>query len=96
MGASISFWTNLVITCADGTLLPVPSSDLPVLLVVGKSDPTSNQNALKMNEKLIPQIQIELIEGVGHWVMVQSKDFITERVIRFLQNAKLGGVQTKL
>ena len=79
-----------------GTLLPVPSPDLPVLLIVGKEDPTSNQAALGMNKMLIPQIQIEVLEGVGHWVMVQSKDLIIEGVARFLQGAGLNSVQTKL
>ena len=79
-----------------GALLPVPASDLPVLLIVGKEDPTSNQQALGLSKMLIPQIQIEVIDGVGHWVMVQSKDFITETVARFLQNAKLNSMHTKL
>lgn len=92
----LPIWTHLEIASADGALLPVPPSDVPVILIVGKEDPTSNQAALGMNKMLIPHIQIEVIERAGHWIMVQSKDFVTETVARFLQNAKLNGMQTKL
>ena len=67
-----------------------------VLLIVGADDPTSNRGALEVTRKLIPQVQIDLIEGVGHWVMVESKDHITESIPRFLQNAFANGVHTKL
>lgn len=81
---------------SDGKLLPAPRPDLPVLLIVGADDPTSNRGALEVTRKLIPQVQIDLIEGVGHWVMVESKDHITESIPRFLQNAFANGVHTKL
>ncbi|KAI0751045.1 alpha/beta-hydrolase [Daedaleopsis nitida] len=81
---------------SEGKLLPVPRSDLPVLLIVGKDDPTANQGALEVTKKLIPQAQIELINGVGHWVMVESKEFINESIPKFLRNALGEGVHTKL
>ena len=81
---------------SDGKLLPAPRPDLPVLLIVGADDPTSNRGALEVTRKLIPQVQIDLIEGAGHWVMVECKDHITESIPRFLQNAFANGVHTKL
>ena len=79
----------------DSGLMPAPRADLPVLLIVGKDDPTANQGALEVTKKLIPQVKIELIEGVGHWVMVECKDHINESIPRFLQSA-LSNVHTKL
>ena len=79
----------------DNGLMPAPRADLPVLLIVGKDDPTANQGALEVTKKLIPQVKIELIEGVGHWVMVECKDHINESIPRFLQSA-LSNVHTKL
>ncbi|EJF62356.1 alpha/beta-hydrolase [Dichomitus squalens] len=80
----------------DGTILQAPRSDLPVLLMIGKDDPTSNQAALGATKKLIPQAQIELIEGVGHWLMVECKDRINESIPRFLRAHLPDAVPTKL
>ena len=81
---------------ADGSLLPAPRPDLPVLLIIGKNDPTSNQGALDITRKLVPQAQIEIIEGVGHWLMVEARDYITEVVPQFARSASTRDVQTKL
>ncbi|KAI0832677.1 alpha/beta-hydrolase [Trametes gibbosa] len=80
----------------DPTILQAPRPDLPVLLIIGKEDPTSNQAALEVTKKLIPQVQIDLIEGVGHWLMVEAKDRINETIPRFLRNALGTDVHTKL
>ncbi|KAI0776203.1 alpha/beta-hydrolase [Trametes elegans] len=80
----------------QGTLLQAPRSDLPVLLLIGKRDPTSNQGALDITRKLIPHVQLELIEGAGHWLMVERKEYVNEIVPRFLQDAFASDVQTKL
>ncbi|KAM5534845.1 hypothetical protein V8D89_010792 [Ganoderma adspersum] len=80
----------------DGSVLQAPRADLPVLLIVGKDDPTSNQAALSTTRKLIPQVQIELIEGVGHWLMLECKDHISESIPQFLQANLANGVHTKL
>ena len=69
----------------DNGLMPAPRADLPVLLIIGRDDPTSNQAALGATKRLIPQVQIELIEGVGHWVMVECRDHINESIPKFLQ-----------
>ena len=76
--------TSVVLT-VDGNVPQAPRSDLPVLLIIGRDDPTSNQAALGTTKRLIPQVQIELIEGVGHWVMVECRDHINESIPKFLQ-----------
>lgn len=81
---------------ADPTILQAPRPDLPVLLIIGKDDPTSNQGALDVTRKMIPQVQIELIDGVGHWLMIECKDYINEAIPRFVRSASAGDVQTKL
>ena len=81
---------------ADGSLLPAPRPDLPVLLIIGKNDPTSNQGALDITRKLVPHAQIELIDGVGHWLMVEARDYITEVVPQFARTASTRDVHTKL
>ena len=76
-------------------MLSAPRPETPVLLIVGKDDPTANQAALETTRKLIPQVQIELIDGVGHWVMVECMDHINESIPQFVQNV-VAGMQTKL
>ncbi|KAI0650493.1 alpha/beta-hydrolase [Trametes meyenii] len=80
----------------EGPILQAPRPDLPVLLIIGKDDPTSNQGALDVTRKLVPHVQIELVDGVGHWLMVECKDHINESVSRFLHNVFTGDVHTKL
>ncbi|KAH9850827.1 alpha/beta-hydrolase [Lenzites betulinus] len=80
----------------DPTLLKAPRDDLPILMIIGKEDPTSNQAALDATRKIIPQVQIKLVDGVGHWLMVEAKDLITEAIPRFVQTALDSGVHTKL
>ncbi|KAH9943211.1 alpha/beta-hydrolase [Epithele typhae] len=80
----------------DEAMLRVPPPDLPILLIIGASDPTSNQAIIGFNKQLMPHMQVELIERVGHWVMVQSKDFIAAAIPRFLSASKLRDLSTKL
>ncbi|KAI0638423.1 alpha/beta-hydrolase [Trametes polyzona] len=80
----------------DPSILQAPRPDLPVLLIIGKEDPTSNQGALDITRKMIPHVQIELIDGVGHWLMVECKEHINETIPRFLRNVLASDVQTKL
>ncbi|CDO73788.1 hypothetical protein BN946_scf185015.g117 [Trametes cinnabarina] len=77
-------------------ILQAPRPDLPVLLIVGKNDPTSNQAALDVTRKLIPHVRIELLDGAGHWLMVERKEYVTEIVPQFVRNATAKDVQTKL
>ncbi|KAI9068461.1 alpha/beta-hydrolase [Trametes sanguinea] len=80
----------------DESILQAPRPDLPVLLIIGKNDPTSNQAALDITRRLIPHIQIELLDGAGHWLMVERKEYINDIVPQFVRNAAAKDVQTKL
>lgn len=80
----------------DPAILPAPRANLPVLLIIGKEDPTSNQGALDVTKKMIPHVEIELIDGVGHWLMVESKDYINKAIPRFIERVSADEVQTKL
>ena len=73
---------------SDGKLLPAPRPDLPVLLIVGADDPTSNRGALEVTRKLIPQVQIDLIEGAGHWVQQEQAGEVVKQIKRFLEKYK--------
>ena len=76
--------------------MQTPRSDLPVLMLIGDKDPTANQRALVAMKRVIPQAQIEVIGEVGHWLMVESKDYIIESIPKFLQAHLPNGVHTKL
>jgi soluble epoxide hydrolase/lipid-phosphate phosphatase len=69
------------------TAADLPSTlraDLPALFLWGTADPVSTPAQIYRAQKFIPQLEIVRLEGVGHWLMVESKQFIVEKVVDWL------------
>ncbi|KAG7097338.1 hypothetical protein E1B28_004695 [Marasmius oreades] len=60
-------------------------ADLPVLFIWGSLDKTTTKAVINKAHKFIPRIQDVALEGRGHWLMVEAKDEITEKVITWLE-----------
>ena len=60
-------------------------ADLPVLFVWGKLDPTTVVPLIAKSRKFIPRLQDIALEGVGHWVMVEARDEVTDIVATWLR-----------
>jgi len=65
-------------------------ADLPVLFIYGTADPTVVQSVVENSKKFIPRYQLVAVEGKGHWLMVDSKDVITNRVAEWLECLRAG------
>ncbi|TFK43806.1 Alpha/Beta hydrolase protein [Crucibulum laeve] len=60
--------------------------NLPVLFVWGTADATATPFVIDKSRKFISQYQDVALEGRGHWIMVEAKDEITEKVISWLES----------
>ena len=59
--------------------------DLPVLFIWGTQDLTTTSFLITKSHKFIPRLQDVALEGIGHWVMVEAKDEVTEIVDSWLR-----------
>ncbi|KAI3616671.1 epoxide hydrolase [Moniliophthora roreri] len=59
--------------------------DLPVLFIWGTLDKTTTKMMICKAHEFIPRLQDVALEGRGHWLMVEAKDEITERVMGWLE-----------
>ncbi|KAG6861576.1 hypothetical protein C0995_014872 [Termitomyces sp. Mi166 len=62
------------------------SPHLPVLFMWGTADPTTASSVIHKSRKFISRLQDVAFEGRGHWLMVEAKDQITDRVLSWLQD----------
>ncbi|KAG6884826.1 hypothetical protein C0993_007999 [Termitomyces sp. T159_Od127] len=62
------------------------SPNLPVLFMWGTADSTVAPAAVQNARKFIAQLQDVAFEGRGHWLMVEAKDEITNKVISWLRD----------
>ncbi|KAK1223333.1 hypothetical protein PQX77_013810 [Marasmius sp. AFHP31] len=59
--------------------------DLPVLFMWGTRDTTTTTFVIEKAHKFIPRIQDVALEGRGHWLMVEAKDEVAEKVLSWLE-----------
>lgn len=65
-------------------------SDLPVLFLWGTEDVTATTFVISKARKFIPRLQDIALEGRGHWIMVEAKDDVTEKVATWLEELSSG------
>ncbi|KAL0580724.1 hypothetical protein V5O48_001282 [Marasmius crinis-equi] len=69
----------------EARLSPNLRPDLPVLFVWGTRDSTTTTSVIEKAHRFVPRIQDLALEGRGHWLMVEAKDEITEKVLSWLE-----------
>jgi soluble epoxide hydrolase/lipid-phosphate phosphatase len=57
---------------------------LPVLFLWGPMDPVTTPMQMQRARKWIPRLQDIGFEGKGHWLMVEAKEMVTEKVMGWL------------
>ncbi|KAG6854361.1 hypothetical protein C0991_007866 [Blastosporella zonata] len=58
---------------------------LRVLFMWGTQDPTTIPLVINKSKKFIDKLQDVAFEGKGHWLMVEAKDEVTNKVLAWLQ-----------
>ncbi|KAF9535124.1 Alpha/Beta hydrolase protein [Crepidotus variabilis] len=59
--------------------------DLPFLFIYGTEDGTVVKPVLEKSKKFIKRYQEIVLEGRGHWLMVEAKDEFTEKIASWLE-----------
>jgi pimeloyl-ACP methyl ester carboxylesterase len=76
-----------LISSTDAKLPSTLPPDLPVLFFWGTEDTTSSVVHIQQSRRWIPQLQDVCLEGKGHWLLVESKEFIAEKVLQWLDDS---------
>lgn len=80
---------------AAANLKPALRADLPVLHFWGTKDATSTPALIKTSRTFIPKLQDIAFEGVGHWIMVEARQNVTDKVLEWLEVLSLVPGMTK-
>lgn len=80
-----------------------PSKPIPILFIYGSEDKTCPENFVKRMPQLItksdPNVRLPLLygdlkmiklDGVGHWVLLEAKERVTNEVLSFLEQNLAG------
>ncbi|TFK55629.1 alpha/beta-hydrolase [Heliocybe sulcata] len=90
MHGPLSYYRTSKIRFDEEKAASLPSSlrpDLPVLFIWGTADPTSR--ALMAQKGHIAKLEEVAIHGKGHWLMIEAKDLVTEKVTDWLTELKI-------
>ena len=71
-------------------------ADLPFLFIWGTMDATATPAVITKSKKFISSYQDVALEGRGHWIMVDAKDEVTEKIARWLEKLTCEKYSTKL
>ncbi|KAJ3771140.1 epoxide hydrolase [Lentinula raphanica] len=80
-------------------LSPNLRPDLPVLFVWGTKDSTTTSSLIQKAHKFIPRLQDLALEERGHWILVEARDVITEKILQWLKDLAVeyqGNLKTHL
>lgn len=72
------------INASVARLSPHLPESLPVLFMWGTADPTATEFVIEKSRKFIQRYQDVAIEGKGHWLMVEAREEVTDRIIGWL------------
>ena len=72
--------------CPDDHLSPELSSTFPVLFFYGTEDPSCPPKNVDRMHKFIKRLRVVKLQDKGHWVMVESKEVISNEVINFISS----------
>ncbi|KAJ3854198.1 epoxide hydrolase [Lentinula lateritia] len=67
-------------------LSPNLPPDLPVLFIWGTRDTTTTSSLIYKAHKFIPRLQDLALEEKGHWILVEARDTITEKIAQWLED----------
>ncbi|KAF8827134.1 hypothetical protein HHX47_DHR5001059 [Lentinula edodes] len=67
-------------------LSPNLPPDLPVLFIWGTRDTTTISSLIHKAHKFIPRLQDFALEEKGHWILVEARDTITDKIAQWLED----------
>ncbi|KAI6146148.1 Alpha/Beta hydrolase protein [Pisolithus tinctorius] len=74
-----------------------PHLTIPVIFIGGKEDKTSNLAAVEAHRALIDKFTVVVLEGKGHWLMLEAPETITNEILSWLNGLGIvPGTQQRL
>ncbi|KAJ4479160.1 epoxide hydrolase [Lentinula aciculospora] len=77
-------------------LSPNLQPDLPVLFIWGTRDITTTSSLIQKAHKFIPRLLNLALEERGHWILVEARDTITEKIAQWLEDLVLEAQRARL
>lgn len=93
MTGPLSYYRTTKIRFEEEKAASLPSNlgaDLPVLCLFGTEDATCPPVAVRNSKKFIDQLKVVPLSGVGHWVMLEAPEAVSEEILRWLGSIGLG------
>jgi pimeloyl-ACP methyl ester carboxylesterase len=59
--------------------------DVPVRWLHGTGDPVITPDLLRGYAERIPDFELELVDGVGHWIVEQRPELVLDRLRKFVK-----------
>lgn len=63
-----------------------PVTDVPVLMVAGSDDPVLTPKLVRRAQRAAKNVEVETIDGVGHWIPEQKPHVLVEKLRHFLRH----------
>ena len=71
----------------DAALPSKLPADLPILFLYRTEDETCPPVAVRNTVKFVDQLKVVQVSGVGHWVMLEAPQTVTEAILQWLGSA---------
>jgi len=80
----------------DAALPSKLPANLPVLTLYGTKDRTCSPVALEKSQKFVDQLQMVSLPDIGHWIMLEAPQAVTEELLKWLKTALKSNISTRL
>ena len=84
-----SIWYLKYNITSAAELSPNLPADLPALTIWGTKDFVAIPSAIKHAHNFIAKLEDVPIEGKGHWILLEAKDDVTEKVTSWLHSLSI-------
>ncbi|KAF9226901.1 alpha/beta-hydrolase [Gyrodon lividus] len=92
MTGPLSYYRTTKLRFQEEKASSLPSNlraDLPVLCLFGTGDATCPPVAVRNSKKFIDQLKVVPLSGVGHWVMLEAPQAVSEVILQWLESIHL-------
>ncbi|KAH7103062.1 epoxide hydrolase [Auriculariales sp. MPI-PUGE-AT-0066] len=87
MHGPLSYYRTGELNVKDYAELPTNlPAEKAILFIWGTEDFSCSERAVKSSRRFAPQMEQVRVEGCGHWLMVEAKDLVIERVAAFAKS----------
>ncbi|KAG8816583.1 hypothetical protein FRC17_000266 [Serendipita sp. 399] len=97
MNGPLSYYRNTRSRFDDERAVAQPLGirlDLPVLFIYGTRDGTCPQVFVDRMSAFVRDLEVVRLKGVGHWVLIEAREKVTEGILNFLEKRRGDVIRT--